>query len=143
MAFAPKTGPVIAFFATDLAYSDPGVPPPPPPPLADIEITRIFYDGVVPRAESDEYVEVTNRGQESQDLLGWKLVDISDGNPAFLFQDSYVLAPGAAIRVYTNQIHPEWGGFSFGYGKAIWNNKDSDTAALYNAQGLEVSCKSY
>ncbi|GAG30295.1 unnamed protein product, partial [marine sediment metagenome] len=33
--------------------------------------------------------------------------------------------------------------FSFGYGKAIWNNSIPDTAVLKNAQGIEVSRKSY
>ncbi|GAI90453.1 unnamed protein product, partial [marine sediment metagenome] len=109
---------------------------------SNVQITKIFYDGLVYRVESDEYVEITNLGSEPQDLAGWVLKDISEGYPSFTFPH-YVLAPGAAIRVYTNEIHPEWGGFSFGYGKAIWNNTDPDTAALYDAQGQEVSRKSY
>ena len=109
---------------------------------SNVQITYIFYDGVVPRTESDEYVEIKNLGETSQDLKGWVLKDISEGYPSFSFP-SYVLAPGAKIRVYTNETHSEWGGFSFGYGKAIWNNTDPDWAALYNAQGQEVSKKSY
>jgi hypothetical protein len=87
-------------------------------------------------------VEITNLGSEPQDLAGWVLKDISDGYPSFTFP-LYVLAPGQSIRVYTNEIHLEYGGFSFGYGKAVWNNSDPDIAALYNAQGQEVSRKSY
>jgi len=108
----------------------------------NVQITYIFYDGLVYRTESDEYVEITNLGDVPQDLKGWVLKDISEGYPSFTFP-SYILAPGESIRVYTNEYHPEWGGFSFGYGKAIWNNKSPDTAALYNAQGEEVSRKSY
>jgi hypothetical protein len=112
-------------------------------PLAsDVQITHIFYDGIVYRTESDEYVEITNLGDTSQDLKGWVLKDISEGYPSFTFP-SYVIDPGAQIRVYTNEIHSEWGGFSFGYSKAIWNNTDHDWAALYNSQGQEVSRKSY
>ena len=111
-------------------------------PLINVQITRIFYDGTVPRVESDEYVEITNLGDSAQDLFGWKLKDISDGYPEFTFPH-YVLLPHKAIRVYTNEIHPEWGGFSFHYGKAVWHNKDPDTAVLYNSQGQEVSRKSY
>ena len=118
------------------------VPEPPRPSDSNVQITKIFYDGVVPRVESDEYVEIKNLGSESQDLTGWVLKDIDEGYPSFTFP-SYVLAPGGSIQVYTNEIHPESGGFSFGYGKAAWNNKDPDTAALYNAQGQEVSRKSY
>ena len=54
-----------------------------------------------------------------------------------------MLQPGKSVKVYTNEIHPEYGGFSFGSGKAVWNNTDPDMAALYNAQGQEVSIKSY
>ncbi|MCD6358886.1 MAG: lamin tail domain-containing protein, partial [Dehalococcoidia bacterium] len=110
------------------------------PPL--VRITDIFYDGVVPRVESDEYVEITNLGGQGQDVTGWVLKDISEGYPSFTFP-SYILAPGVSIRVYTNEINPEWGGFSFGYGRAIWNNTDPDTAALYDAEGQEVSRRSY
>ena len=109
---------------------------------SNVQITYIFYDGIVPSTEADEYVEITNLGDDSQDLEEWVLKDISEGYPSFAFP-SYVLVSGAKIRVYTNEIHPEWGGFSFGYGKAIWNNSDPDWAALYNTQGQEVSRKSY
>jgi hypothetical protein len=112
------------------------------PKPGNVQITYIFYDGLVYRTESDEYVEITNLGSESQDLAGWVLRDISEGYPSFTFP-SYILAPGAKIRVYTNEIHPEWGGFSFGFGKAVWSNSSPDTAALFNAQGQKVSEKSY
>jgi len=109
---------------------------------SNVQITRIFYDGLVYRTESDEYVEIANLGTEPQNLAGWVLRDIDEGYPSFTFP-SYVLEPGASIRVYTNEIHAEWGGFSFGSGKAVWNNKSPDTAVLFNAQGQEVSRKSY
>jgi beta-lactamase superfamily II metal-dependent hydrolase len=109
---------------------------------SNVQITYIFYDGAFYQTESDEYVEITNLGTTSQDLEGWVLIDISEGYPSFTFP-SYVLAPGAKIRVYTNEIHSEWGGFSFGYGKAVWNNSSPDMAVLRNAQGQEVSRQSY
>ena len=109
---------------------------------SDVQITYIFYDGVVPSTESDEYVEITNLGDASQNLQGWMLKDISEGYPS-LFFPSYTLQPGQSIRVYTNEVHPEYGGFSFGSGKAVWNNSSPDTAVLFNAQGQEVSSKSY
>ena len=117
-------------------------PSPPAPSASNVQITYIFYDGLVTRVESDEYVEITNLGDTPKDLEGWVLKDIDEGYPSFTFP-SYVLAPGESIRVYTDEVHPEWGGISFGYGKAIWNNKDPEIAALYNAQGQEVSRKSY
>lgn len=108
----------------------------------DVQITYIFYDGMVPYVESDEYVEITNLGDEPQDLAGWLLMDVSDGYPSFTFP-SYVLAPGDSIRVYTDEYHPEWGGFSFGRDEAIWNNADPDIAGLYDAEGQLVSSGSY
>ena len=110
---------------------------------SNVQITYIFYDGLVFRDESDEYVEITNLGEQPQDLAGWMLEDISEGYPSFIFP-SYILASGESIRVYTNEYHPEWGGFSFEYGRAIWNNSEPhDVAVLYDKQGKEISRKSY
>ena len=111
-------------------------------PALNVQITYIFYDGLVFQAESDEYVEITNLGDQPQNLAGWVLKDISEGYPSFTFP-SYILAPSESIRVYTNEYHPEWGEFSFEYGRAIWNNSEPDVAVLYNSQDEEVSRRSY
>ena len=114
----------------------------PPIPVRDVQITYIFYDGLVPNIESDEYVEITNLGDQPQELTGCVLRDISDEYPSLIFS-YYILAPGESIRVYTNEYHPEWGGFSFEYSQPIWNNIEPDVAVLYDNQGNEVSQKSY
>jgi len=110
--------------------------------VENVYITDIFYDGLVPNVESDEYVEITNLGDQPQELTGCILIDMSDGYPSFTFP-SYILAPGESIRVYTNEYHPEWGGFSFEYSRAIWNNTEPDVVVLYDNQGNELSRKSY
>jgi hypothetical protein len=109
-----------------------------------VRIVCIFYDGVVPTSEADEYVEIKNFGASAVDLAGWTLKDTADGTPTFTFP-SFLLQPGQTIRVYTNQVHQEWGGFSFGRGSAIWSNNttDPDRAGLFNAQGVLLSEKSY
>ena len=61
----------------------------------------------------------------------------------FSFTDSYVLGPGNTIRVYTNEVHEEWGGFSFGTGTAIWSNSRADTAVLRDANDIVVSTATY
>ena len=127
--------------ATPTPTSTPS-PSPTPTGASDVQIIDIFYDGNVPQVESDEYVAINNLGNSAQELTGWRLVDIADGYPSFIFP-SYMLQPQETIRVYTNEIHLEWGGFSFGYGSAIWNNSDPDMAALYDIEGYEVSRKSY
>ena len=91
--------------------------------------------------ESDEYVEIVNLGDAAQDLLGWTLSD-SEGSPVFLFP-SHTLAPGDAVRVYTNEVHSQWGGFSFRRRTAVWNNSNPDTAELRDETGQLVSSKSY
>ena len=110
--------------------------------VENVQITDIFYDGLVLRVESDEYVEITNVGEQAQELMGCVLRDISDEHPSFTFPP-YILFPNESIRVYTNEYHPEWGGFSFEYSQAIWNNSEHDIAVLYDNQGKEVSRKSY
>lgn len=97
---------------------------------------------MVERSESDEYVAVRNTGGASASLLGWTLLDGADGKPAFDFPDR-VLNAGEMIRVYTNEIHLESGGFSFGWGSAVWNNSDPDRADLVNPDGAVVSSMSY
>ena len=69
-------------------------------------------------------------------------MDVDDGRPRFVFP-SWVMAPGSVVRVYTNQVHRQYGGFSFGSGTAIWNNAEPDEAALYDRSGTLVSRKSY
>ena len=113
-----------------------------PASLPDVQIACIFFDGEVVRYESDEYVEIVNLGDAPQDLDGWTLEDIADDRPTFVFP-SRMLEPGDVIRVYTNQVHPEWGGFSFGSGSAIWNNSGPDEAGLFDRTGDLVSRKSY
>ena len=109
----------------------------------ELVIECIFYDGLVARTESDEHVQLINLGTSPVDLKGWKLADVADGAPEFVFGESYQLGSGERVRVYTNQVHQEWGGFSFGAASSIWNNSNPDTAGLFNPGGVMVSEKSY
>jgi endonuclease YncB( thermonuclease family) len=114
--------------------------PPPAPAPAAVVISFIYYDGQVARVESDEYAEITNTGGSAVNLAGWRL---NAGNPGqdFWFP-SFGLQPGQSCRVYTNQIHAEYCGFSFGSGQALWNNR-GDCGYLYDASGAEVSRRCY
>ena len=109
----------------------------------NVQIACILFDGGVPRTESDEYVEIVNQGDAPQDMMGWTLVDISDGAPPLVFGAESQLEPGGIVRVYTNETHPEWGGLSFGSASAVWNNTYADTAGLRNPDGRLVSIASY
>lgn len=101
------------------------------------QILRVFFDGLK-SGEPDEYVEITNFSTKPVNMAGWKLKD--KAGHTFIFPN-YVMDAGKTIRVYTNENHPEWGGFSF-KSSAIWNNS-GDEAMLYNSQVILVSRMSY
>ena len=121
-------------------------PPPPatrlPGPVEGVAIQCIWFDGEVRRTEADEYVQIVNSAGQTVDLEGWRLEDIADGRPTYEFP-AFGLSPGQTVRVYTNQVHQQWGGFSFGYGTSIWSNTDPDTAGLFDSGGNLVSTASY
>ena len=107
----------------------------------NVVISDLLYDGRVARSEADEYVELTNQGTAHTDISGWTISAGRSGQD-FFFPAGTVLGSGQTIRVYTNQEHPETGGFSFKSRRAIWNNK-GDVAHLFNAAGTEVSTLAY
>ncbi len=111
-------------------------PQPPSQGEAQVIIKHILFDGAVPRVESDEYAEISNTGSAPINIGGWRLNAGAPGQD-FVFP-SFDLQPGQSCRVYTNENHPDHCGFSFGSGKAIWNNK-GDCGYLYDASGAEVS----
>ena len=118
---------------------------PPVPLAAGMVIECILFDGVVPRTESDEYVQLLNNGASPVEINGWRLrdMDLNEKGQTFTFGGSHLLPSGDRIRVYTNEYHPEWGGFSFGRGTSIWNNSNPDTAGLFNPAGALVSTRTY
>jgi len=117
--------------------------------------------------EWDEYVEIKNTSDSPQNIAGWKLKNITKGAPTFVFplfkpcscnylgtwqkcvEECYPLRPDSiepreSIRVFTGEPDWESGGYCFYYDQGdIWNNVTPDTAVLYNAEGKEVSRKSY
>jgi hypothetical protein len=136
-----------------------------------VRITYIRYRGTVypsepekcicyERVEPDEYVVIKNISECYVDVTGWVLKNTNKLYPTFTFP-SCVMVPGGIIRVYTDEIHPETGGYRFAYTPAytfleltgglsfnwgpgdIWSNDKPDIAVLYDALGNEVSRKSY
>ena len=103
---------------------------------APIVISDVNYDGKVPTTESDEYVVLTNTSKNPLDVSGYYLYVATSGSQGatFTFPKDSIIKPGSSVRVYTNEIHKETGGYSFGSGKAIWNNKGG-LAVLRDAKG--------
>jgi endonuclease YncB( thermonuclease family) len=107
-----------------------------PASVPNIQITFILFDGAVPQVESDEFAQITNQGSLAVNLQGWRL---NAGAPEqdFYFPN-FQLDPGLSCRIYTNENHPEYCGFSFGRAEAIWRNT-GDCGYLYDDEGAQVS----
>lgn len=125
--------PVLARFWPNAAQP---LPTPVPTLNGSVIIEAIHYDGAVPLTERDEYVVIANVGGSAVDLTGWQLDDETAGN-AFVFPAT-VLAAGQRVRVYTNEVHPDTGGFSFGQSQAIWRNQ-GECGYLTDASGQAIS----
>jgi hypothetical protein len=107
----------------------------------EVVISNVHHKGAVARTQSDEYVEITNRGADPVKLAGWVL-DAGDAGQRFTFPPGTVLAPGRSIRVYTNEVHAETGGFTFGSKRSIWSDA-GDVARLRDPFGKVVSQLGY
>ncbi|BAY25488.1 hypothetical protein NIES2100_52940 [Calothrix sp. NIES-2100] len=108
----------------------------------DVFISQIFYKGKIKRTQDDEYIEISNKGTTPADLSGWRVTSAGSNKQIFTFAKGTLLQPGKSFRVYSNQVHPESGGFSFGSSTALW--KDSgDEGKLFDAQGNNVSTWAY
>lgn len=103
----------------------------------DVVITTVRFKGDVKYTQADEFVEIVNRGTVAQNISGWVL-GADDAGQDFTFPPGTVLQPGQRIRIYTNEIHPEWGGFSYGIKRPIWNDK-GDKAVLRDTDKTSVS----
>jgi uncharacterized protein YraI len=123
-----------------VSAQDPAPPEPAPAGSPNVTIRYVNYDGGVYRVESDEYVEVANTGSAPANLGGW-VINAGDPGQNFYFP-SFELGPGQTCRVYTNESHPDSGGFSYGSGRAIWNNK-GDCGVLFDAAGNQVDSYCY
>jgi len=120
--------------ATVLAvFPDVPVVVPEPSGNGSLRLGVLNYDGAVAQVESDEYMEIVNNGGPLT-LQGWRLMD-DDGNE-FRFP-AFEMGTGQACRVYTNEIHGEYCGFSFGSNKALWENS-GDVVMLVDPTGVVV-----
>lgn len=115
---------IIITISIDICYKDGGCFG-----SKSIEISYIYYDVKVDPNQNDEYVVITNMGNNSIDLLGWRLNAGSSGQD-FIFPN-YIIDPGESCRVYSKNAHPEYCGFCFQSKSSKWNN-NGDCGYLYN-----------
>jgi hypothetical protein len=106
----------------------------------EVGITHIFFDGLEPLKESDEFIDIANLGHHIVDLSHWAIT--SQGGQRFEFPEGTKLMPYSEVRVYTNKIDETTGGYSFNSKRAIWNN-NGDIGKLYDYQDVLVSEYAY
>ncbi|WP_353929298.1 lamin tail domain-containing protein [Okeanomitos corallinicola TIOX110] len=132
---------------------EPAPEPTPETPVTDSEeftitatqgvtISKLLHKGQVKRTQSDEYIEISNTGNSPADISGWKITSAGSSRQVFTFPQGTTLEGGKSFCVYTNEVHPETGGFSFGSKSAIWNDA-GDEAKLFDAAGNNVSTLAY
>jgi hypothetical protein len=105
-----------------------------------VSITDIHYDGIVPKTEADEYVILSNGSTNAPvDVSGYYIYVATTGTqgPTFSFPKGSTVKPSSSVRIYTNEIHKETGGYSYGSGKAIWNN-NGGLAVLKDSNGKKL-----
>jgi len=104
-----------------------------------VSIADIHYDGVVPRTEADEYVVISNGSNAPVDVSGYYIYPATTGTQGstFYFPKDSTIKPGSSVRIYTNEIHKETGGYSFGSGKALWSN-NGGLAVLKDSNGKKL-----
>lgn len=89
-----------------------------------------------------EYVDITNRGDDTIDLSGWIVRDDSASH-RFTFPDDFELAPGATVRLHTGCGTPTDTALYWCMpASTVWNN-DGDTVFIQDPNGNIVTSRSY
>lgn len=83
--------------------------------------------------KGEEFVDIQNVGDGAIDLSGWKLVSELGKEECKL---SGVIHPYEIVRLFSGIDQP---GFSCGFAKPIWDDKEPDPAVLYDPDGNEVA----
>ncbi|MFZ2725492.1 MAG: lamin tail domain-containing protein [Methylococcaceae bacterium] len=109
---------------------------------ADVYISNLVYKGQVKQSQADEYVEISNRGNADADISGWKVTSVGSPKQFMTFPAGISLRAGQSIRIYTNEVHPETGGFSFHSKTAIWND-NGDELNLFDATAQCLATLAY
>ena len=108
----------------------------------NVTISKLVYKGAVKRTQADEYIEISNLGNSPANISEWKITSAASSKQFLTFPPGTILEGGKSFRIYTNEVHPETGGFSFGSKTAIWNDA-GDEAKLFDTAGSNVSTLAY
>mmetsp|Transcript_24183 Transcript_24183/g.24472 ORF Transcript_24183/g.24472 Transcript_24183/m.24472 type:complete len:166 (-) Transcript_24183:122-619(-) len=109
-------------------------------------IAEILFEGNVYKTESDEYVVIKNSSsKDTIDVSEYSVYpETSSGNrgSTFVFPQGSSIKPNSAVRIYTNEIHNETGGYSWGSRRALWSNKGG-SGVLEDNDGKKISVYKY
>ncbi len=102
-----------------------------------IVITNANFIATSPEKENlnDEWVEITNQGNEDINIEGWALSD--QQNHTYTFQD-FVLLAGSSVKVHTGVGDDTEEDVYSNKNTPVWNN-DGDIATLTDAEGNVVA----
>jgi uncharacterized repeat protein (TIGR01451 family) len=103
------------FYNIEVTSLEPALSP--PTITENVTITDVRAFGIGDQ-DPDEYVEIRNDGAHSVQLSGWTLEN-AENHRVFTFPE-HLMQPGQVCRVYTNEDHPEWCGFSYGSASDVW-----------------------
>jgi hypothetical protein len=112
------------------------------PGSVNVIINTIFYEGDPKKNEANEFVEVQSLENAPVEMEGWVLKNANRPEVTFTFPE-YILQPGNSVRVYTNEVHPEYGGFTFHSDQGLWGGSDNVTAILYDSAGDELTQRTF
>jgi micrococcal nuclease len=101
-----------------------------PQPEQSFAITNIIIFSV---NKQGEFVDLQNASDTAIDLKGWKLVSELGKEECKL---NGIIHPSEIVRIFAGKNQP---GFSCGFDKPIWNDKEPDPAILYDPDGNEVA----
>lgn len=65
-------------------------------------------------------------------------IKILKKGPTYYFPKGSTIKPNSSVRIYTNEVHMETGGYNYGSGKAIWSN-NGGLAVMKDAKGKKIS----
>jgi hypothetical protein len=95
---------------------------------SSISISGVNY------ATADLWVEIANNGSSNVNFTGWKLMNKE--NITYAFPTSFVLKPGAQVKVHSNAGKPNSTDL---YNSSVLWSRTGDTAILKDASGKVVS----
>ena len=105
-------------------------------PHPDLYIEALQYE------TTDEYVQITNRGDASQDMTGWRIHSVV-GDQWYDFPAAYTLAAGASVRVHSGPDAFDNPPTDLLWGLAhIWLN-EGDKAVLYDDSNTAIDSFCY